>query len=470
MSDKAEAPSFDDAPAEAPSLIRYSVLALLCALAFVLYVDRVCIGQAATFMKQDLHISNTQWGFVMGAFTLAYMLFEVPTGHWGDKHGSRGVLLRIVLWWSAFTALTGFVWASTGDSSANGWMSWLNSGFLMLLLVRFLFGVGEADAFPNVARVLGDWFPAHARGSAQGAITTASLIGGAAAPAASSYLILAVGWRNTFVIFGLLGVVWCVAFYLWYRDRPEEHPGVNDAELKLILGGRAPVVERLHEPIPWGRILTSTNLWLMGAVMNCGAAVFYMLFAWYSTYLKTARNVPETQAGWQTSLVMAAGAVGCLSGGYLNDALMRVTGERRLSRRIIGCSAFLCAGLAVLTSINMKEPIQSTLFVALAFFFVQLQIPAWWGVVTDISGKHVGAMFGLMNSMGGIGAISSPIFLGALTDHLKAQGAEGRMQWDPGFYVYAGLMVVGALCWTMIDSERSIVEDPSIASKSKEDL
>lgn len=460
MSDQAEAPSFDDATAETPSLVRYSVLTLLCALAFVLYVDRVCIGQAATSMQASLHISNTQWGFVSGAFTLAYMLFEVPTGHWGDRYGSRGVLLRIVLWWSAFTALTGCVWASSGDSAAGGLMAWLNAGFLMLLLVRFLFGVGEAGAFPNVARVLEVWFPAHARGVAQGAITSASLVGGAAAPVVAGYLIRAVGWRVSFGLFGLLGVFWCVAFALWYRDRPEEHPGVNAAELKLISDGRLSQGDEPHGDIPWARILSSANLWLMGAVMNCGAAVFYMLFSWYATYLKTARGVSEIESGWQTSLVMSAGAIGCLVGGYLNDALMRLTGERRVSRRIIGCSAFLFAGLAVLMSIHMERPIHSTLYIALAFFFLQVQIPAWWGVVTDISGKHVGSMFGLMNSMGGIGAISSPIFLGWLTDHLRKQGAVGRMQWDPGFYVYVGLMVIGALCWTMINPERSIVDEP----------
>src|SRR6188768_1661580 len=146
----------------------------LCSLAFILYIDRICIGQAGTAMKAELGLSNFQWGLVGVAFQLAYAIFEPTTGHWGDRYGSRGVLLRIVLWWSAFTALTGCVWASSGDSTAGGHMAWLNAGFLMLLLVRFLFGVGEAGAFPNVARVLEVWFPAHARGVAQGAITSAS--------------------------------------------------------------------------------------------------------------------------------------------------------------------------------------------------------------------------------------------------------------------------------------------------------
>ncbi|MGE0607838.1 MAG: MFS transporter [Pirellulales bacterium] len=459
MSLDAAASSMKHGLTDAPSLARYRVLGLLCALAFVLYIDRVCIGQAATFMQDDLGISRTQWGIVMGAFTLAYTLFEVPTGHWGDRYGSRRVLLRIVLWWSAFTALTGCVWATSWSTPAWGWFPALQASFLLLLLIRFLFGVGEAGAFPNIARVIGQWFPAQARGSAQGAITTFSLVGGAAAPIAASLLIARIGWRMSFGVFGSLGVIWCVAFYFWFRDRPEDHPGVNAAELALIQAGRPKVESQSHPPLPWRRILSMANLWLMGGVMNCGAAVFYMLYSWYATYLKTARDVSETNSGWQTSMVMAAGACGCLCGGFLSDWLVRRTGERRRSRRIIGCGSFLVAGLSILLAIHMRDPLHSSLCIALAFFCVQLQIPSWWSVATEISGPHVGAMFGLMNSMGAVGAVGSPIFLGALSDYLKAAGAVGRMQWDPGFYVYAGLMGLAAVFWLAIDPYRSLVSD-----------
>ncbi len=459
MSENAAVPDSADSSTEAPSLVRYSVLALLCTLAFVLYIDRVCIGQAATFMQDDLSITNTQWGYVIGAFALAYALFEVPTGHWGDRYGSRGVLLRIVLWWSAFTMLTGCAWTSSWETAAWGWFPALNAGFLMLLVVRFLFGMGEAGAFPNMARVIGEWFPAHSRGSAQGAITTAAMIGGAAAPVAASNLIVAIGWRFSFAVFGLLGVIWSVAFYRWFHDRPEDHPAVNAAERALILGGRFPHAEEPHPPLPWRRILTSANLWLLGTVMACGSAVFYMLIGWYATYLKTGRGVAEQDSAVQTSVVMAAGAIGCFCGGYLSDFLVRLTGERRRSRRYIGCGAYLVSAVAIVAALYLDKPWHSTLCISLAFFCVELQIPSWWGVVTEISGKHVGAMFGLMNSMGAVGSVGSPILLGSLSDYLKASGAVGRMQWDPGFYVYAGLMLLAAFCWTMINPERSLVAD-----------
>ena len=201
---------------------------------FVLYLDRVCLGQAAPMMQKELGISDTALGFVHAAFTLAYALFEIPTGRWGDRYGSRGVLTRIVVWWSFFTALTG---AATG--------------LWMLLAVRFLFGAGEAGALPNSARILRQWFPESARGEAQGIVTTAMMIGGAAAPVASQFLIdgldkvwrielfgwqatyAGVGWRWTFMVFGLIGLTWAISFYLWFRDDPAEHRAVNEAEQRF---------------------------------------------------------------------------------------------------------------------------------------------------------------------------------------------------------------------------------------------
>jgi ACS family glucarate transporter-like MFS transporter len=196
-----------------PTRVRYQVLGMLCLLSFILYLDRICISQAAPAIEKDLGISHWAMGFVLGAFTLAYGLFEVPTGHWGDRYGSRGVLTRIVLWWSAFTMLTG----------AAHW-------FVMMLVVRFLFGAGEAGAFPNAARVVARWFPAGARGPAQGIVITSALVGGALSPVITEVLIQNLGWRWSFAVLGVPGVLWAVVFYVWYRDDPAQHGGVNALE------------------------------------------------------------------------------------------------------------------------------------------------------------------------------------------------------------------------------------------------
>ncbi len=194
------------------SYVRYGVLGMLCLLSFILYLDRVCISQSLTDIQDDLKLSHGDMSYVLGAFTLAYGLFEVPIGHWGDRYDSRGVLARIAIWWSAFTVLTGAC-----------------NGLTMLIVVRFLFGGGEAGALPNAARVIAQWFPPHGRGPAQGMIMTSALIGGAVSPLPAQSLIdlPQLGWRGAFVVLGLPGLLWAAAFYCWFRDDPAEHRGTS---------------------------------------------------------------------------------------------------------------------------------------------------------------------------------------------------------------------------------------------------
>jgi MFS transporter, ACS family, glucarate transporter len=310
---------------QAPTRARYVVLAFLCSLALLLYIDRVCIGQAAGAIQAEFGLSKDQMGWIFNAFTLAYCLFEVPTGHWGDRNGSRGVIARIAIWWSIFTAMTGAAF-----------------GFGSLLAIRFLFGAGEAGAYPNTARVVTRWFPPHRRGFARGSITFVSLIGAAVSPVLAAHLIQHVGWRGTFAVFGTAGVAWAIGFYWWFRDGPAEHPSVNAAERALI-GIEAVQLERARDPIPWPRALSSPNLWLLGAIMGVNSIIFYMQFQWYPTYLKEARGQGEISSGWLTGIVMAGGAAGCIAGGLLSDIVMRRTSERKWSHRLCGGGALLLA-------------------------------------------------------------------------------------------------------------------------------
>jgi MFS family permease len=452
-------------PAES-TRVRYGVLGYLCALSFVLYIDRNCIGKAAPDMQYDLGLSETEMGLVFGAFTLAYGLFEVPTGRLGDRYGSRGVLTRIVLWWSLFTALTGCVWSFTLDSGYEfilPGIEWsvplLLNGFVVLLLIRFLFGAGEAGALPNSARVIARWFPPGQRGPAQGLINTAMLIGGAATPVLAAYLIEVAGWRCAFLMFASLGLFWAAAFYSWFRDDPAEHPGVNEAERRLI----AVETERKpqgteHPPVPWSRVLASANVWLLGGVISCSAFVSYLYFFWYPTYLEKGRAVGRIRSGWLSSMVLASGALGCVLGGYLHDALVRRTGSRRWSRRLIGCTGLLLAALFLAVSVQCDAAALSSLCTALASFSASLTLATWWAVVTEISGKHLGALFGLMNSLGVPGAFTSQLFFGWFADYRQDLGYTGRERWDPGFYVCAGVLMVGAVAWLFIDATKSAVE------------
>jgi MFS transporter, ACS family, glucarate transporter len=444
-------------PAERPTRVRYRVLVFLCLLTFILYLDRVCMGKAAPAIRHDLKLSHTQMAVVHGAFLLAYGVFMAAAGRLGDRFGSRGVLVGIVLWWSAFTALTGAA-----------------LGFAMLLTVRFIFGAGEAGALPNCARVVSRWFPFEARGLPQGLLNTAALIGGAVAPPAVAYVIdvidtqiaplvhehfgvWPIAWRWTFVVFGALGVIWALAFWRWYRDDPAQHPGVSAAERRYIIRGGEASSHAAAPPVPWRTVLRSRNVWLLGFIITCGSFASYMYMFWYPTYLEEGRRVAPIDSGWLSSLVMSGGAIGSALGGLVGDQVLRATRNTR-SRSWIGAGAMALAAATLLPTIACASAAWAAVLTALAFCFMMLMITSWWGAAGDISGPHVATIFGLMNSLGVVGAIGSQFFLGRLADIRGEMGYTGRAQWDPAFYGYAAVLLAGAVAWLFVDPKRSAVE------------
>ena len=423
-SDLSDAAHSDLSP---PTRTRFVVLGVLCLLSGVLYLDRVCISAALSAIERDLHLTHTQTSYFTMAFTLAYGLFEIPTGRWGDRIGGRRVLTRISLWWSAFTALTGAC-----------------TSLVSLIIVRFLFGAGEAGAFPNVARVLSRWFPDAERGRVQGILLAASQAGGSLAPFLAALLIHRIGWRLTFVVFGGLGAVWATGFWLWFRDDPATHPSVNAAEVAHI--GRRATSGDVHSAIPWRAVAGNPSVWFLSIIMTFASFNSYIYFTWFPMILKMGRGVPEIEAGMMASMVLAFSAVGTFAGGMILD-LAVVRGGLARRRLMGGCAFFVAAGF--LTSALMtSDPWLATFFTAMSCFMTQSTQPLWWSCTIGISGKHVGALFGLMNSCGTIGALSSQYLIGAIADWLGKHGYSGRAQWDPVFYINVGVLIAAGLMWS----------------------
>ena len=411
-----------------PTRARFILVLWLCGMAGVLYLDRICMSQAAKPIAAELGLTNTQLSYVHMAFTLAYGLFEIPTGRLGDRYGSRAVLTRIVVCWSLFTALTGAAW-----------------GLASLLIIRFLFGAGEAGAFPNAARVISRWFPSTERGRVQGLMLTTALVFAAAAPTFAAYLIDQVGWRWTFVVFGVAGIIWANGFWWWFRDDPAEHPGVNSAEVQHIQAG-GPPPERHAGSIPWAAVARTPGFWLLGLAMISSAFNSYLYYSWFPTYLQEARGLDNIEAGWLSSLVLAGSAVGMLTGGLIADRISRgsfvVWG-----RRLLGGSAFLAAAGCLFAAVRTESPTSLAALAAVSAMCTQITLPTWWSAAIEQSGRHVGALFGLLNMMGTVGALSSQWFVGAFADWRKDLGYAGREQWDPMFNVYIIVLLIGALSW-----------------------
>jgi MFS transporter, ACS family, glucarate transporter len=443
-----------------PTRVRYGVLGFLAAMTFVLYLDRACIGQALPVIQRELSLDEWGKSLVLNAFALAYALFEIPAGRWGDRNGSRGVLTRIVIWWSVFTALTGASW-----------------GFAMLVVVRFLFGAGEAGALPNAARVLRQWFPDSSRARAQGLVTAAMLLGGAAAPRASQWLMDVVGWRWTFVVFATCGVAWAIAFFIWFRDEPAQHPGTNEAERLLISEGRKtrkptaladdtlvaePVTDdgKAHGPIPWKRIFPFANIWLLSALVALSSGIYELFSGWYPSYLQQARSAPHELSSWLASMVLAAGALATISGGWFSDWLVERTGNHRWGRTAQAVAGWGMAALAILASIRIDSTTVAAVSLAVAAFGMQLALPTWWACGTLISGRHVGAIFGLMNMFGSVGRIAANAWVGAFADYRKGLGYTGRAQWDPALYGFVLAALVGMVLWGLVDPRKTVDDEP----------
>jgi MFS family permease len=465
-----------------PTGARWIFLFYAATLSLILYLDRTCIAESAGAISGELGLDDVQRGWMFTAFTLGYMLFEVPSGNWGDRYGPRRVLCRIVIGWSLFTALTGCVHRFSLDSghvlSLWEWeVPLLLDGFLVLLLVRFLFGAAEAGAYPNLAKCSGRWFPLQERGLAQGVIVTAGRVGGGIASAATifittqvnSHLWPGMGWRVTFWLFGLLGVVWVVLFARWFRNTPAEHPGVNAAELALIESG--PQVASAHGPqpagaprTPWGTLLTSANLWAYASAAFFSSFTFYLYFTRFPQYLEERHQVEKVAWGWVAGLPMICGGVGCLLGGVLTDWLTRRTGSRRWGRRLMGLlgkaggAAFLLAGACV------PDAAVALVLISLSAFTADLALAANWAVCTDAGGRFVGTVFGFMNTAAAVGAAISPVLAGYILDGLSPRDAARHFDpaarawaWDLILYGYAAALALSALCWLRIDAEESMV-------------
>ena len=416
------------APVPVPTRTRYKVLAFTVALAAVTYMDRVCISITAPHISRDLGLSDLQMSLVFSAFTLAYGLFEIPTGWWGDRIGTRRVLTRIVSWWSAFTIITA--------ASFN---------YTSLLLIRFLFGAGEAGAWPNAARTLSRWFPSRERGTAQGIFFTGAHFGAAVTPIIVAGLLTLVSWRAVFAIFGCIGFVWAFAWYRWFRDEPADHPCVNAAERTIIESARAPLAS--HSNVPWRRILLDRNVLLLCVMYFVQTYGFYFYITWMPTYLQRERGFSKLDLGVYSGLPMVACMISDVLGGVATDAASRRFGLRP-GRAIVGGSSFVFASLFIVLGAAASDPATAAILLAIAAGWSTFCLGAAWGTCLDIAGPNAGVVSACMNTAGQVGGFLSPILLALM---IRASG-----NWSLPLYITGALFTVGAVAWCFIDPRREI--------------
>lgn len=409
---------------------RYQVLLVLSLLSMITFLDRVALSSASSSIMDSLHISTVQWGWILGMFTLAYASFEIPTGWLGDKFGGKKILIRVVLWWSLFTILTG-----------------LASGFVMLLVIRFLFGVGEAGAYPNTSILLSKWFPVLERGRAQATIWGASRIGAALTPFVVLPIQQKYSWHVSFYTLGFVGLVWVLFFIFWQKEDPSACKNITPQELDYIIANRDLPVDIEKEKTSFWSGFKNKNLGFLLLMYICYAVGAYFFQSWFHTYLQKGRQIAPDQLIWASSVPYVLAAIGCFTGGWLSDkACIRI--GKKWGRRIVPMVGLFVAGICVMCAALINDNLTCILLLGIGMAFMDLTAPVAWAVAMDLGGTKSGTVSGAMNSAGLLGAYLSTVVFGYLaTNH--------------GYYLpvllIGFLVFCGTFVWLKIDATQKII-------------
>jgi MFS transporter, ACS family, glucarate transporter len=382
-------------------------LALLALLSVITYLDRNAISIAGINMTRELGLSEIQFGWILAAFTISYGLFEIPTGLMGDRFGEKKTLTRIVIWWSVFTSLTG-----------------LAGGFASLFIIRFMFGAGEAGAFPNMSIAAGKWFGVEERGRAQAVILMASRVGGAITPFVVIPMQLHFGWRITFYLLGAIGLLWVVAWMLFYKTRE---------------------VARVEKTASsWQQIAHTKNFWFLMLFYYCYASGVFFFISWLPKYLHQGRGIPQEELTYSASLPFILAAVGCLFGGSLSDYLVKKIGLV-WGRRLVQLVGMSLSGSAMLFATYTHNLSLMIVMLALGLAFMDVTAPVSWAIATGLGKNHAGAITGAMNTAGLIGGTIASLGIGYLISWTG--------DYDLPVQIIGAHMLVGALLTLGIKAE-----------------
>jgi MFS transporter, ACS family, glucarate transporter len=415
---------------------RWRALAWLCSFAALTYVGRIGIIQVQDRIEFDLDLGPEQLAYAFSAFSLAYAVFEVPSGWLGDKFGPRKLIIQIALCWIVFTALTGAAW-----------------GLLSLVVFRFLFGSAEAGAFPNIGRASREWFAFQERGFTQGLVWLFARWGGAAAPLIMAALSYPFGWRVGFLLMGVMGVPWLWGFYARFRDAPQQSPEFHASDRSASIargtalsGGR---------PLSWSTMLRSPTLWALSLMYFCSNAGWSFFTTWITPYLQRDLGLSGLSLVLASGGPLFVGGIACLLGGFVTDRQVRLWG-RRWGRTLQGVIAYALGGVCMLAAVGFTPQHTGIAysFVCLSSFVKDFGMAASWSTTIDIGDRYSGTVAGVMNSVGNLGQVISVPIVAWLA---VASGTHGQPRWGVSLLYYASMFFIAALSWIVVDPTRVIV-------------
>jgi sugar phosphate permease len=412
---------------------RWLVLVMLALISLITLMDRTNISIAAPMMMKEFGFTKTQMGFVFGAFAWAYSLGQFPAGWLSGKFGPRKLLAFVALFWSLMTIATAHAW-----------------GLVSLVVIRFVFGLGESGCMPSGHQAMQYWYLKSERGLANGVFHGAGQFATSVVPLVAVAMMTAWGWRSIFYGFGLVGVVWSVAWWFMYRDHPEQSKHVNAAEAEYIRAGIGVVEAQKKVEIPWGLILGCPTTWLMGVVYAAFVYSQNFFLYWMPTYLMEFRHFSLKHMGNLAPLPLFAGCVGVMVGGILSDYLAKKTGNLKWSRRGVCIAGLLGAAISIIPAALASSHVVVVICLIIANFFTQMVNAPSCAVSLDIAGGYAGIVYSVMNMIAQTAGAASMIIFGALAQ---------RGYWIAPFYIIAAILTGAALLWAFaINPERSVLE------------
>lgn len=409
-------------------------------------MDRVCISAAKGDMQSDISgLTDQMMGYAFGIFAIGYALLQVPSGWFSDRAGPRRALTIVVIIWSIFTALTGAVYTA-----------------ISLLVVRFLFGVGEAGAYPGATRALYGWLPANERGIGQGIFHSGARVGAALSLVIMPLVISAIGWRWTFVLNAIAGGMWAGVWWLWFRDDPTEHKWTNQAEVDLIQRGR-PKQDEQTATIPFIQIVTSANVLLAMFQYAASNITFFIAITWLRPYMEDRWG---TAAANYSAMPLLAGAVALWLSGATVTALHN-RGSVVASRRLPAMIGFTLSAIGLLLCTQLAETDSALLFAAafsLAIFGTEMTLSPSWCFCMDIGGNRSGAVSGSMNMVGNLGAaVSAVIFPYFVANVTLPYIAPETGSANSFFALAAGINIMAMIAWSLMNPQRRLKQNVSKA-------
>ncbi len=407
------------------------VLFLLCMMYLITYIDRVNISTAASVIKTEFGLSNTQLGLIFSAFAYPYAIFQIIGGWVGDRFGPRRTLFACGLIWAVATILTGFA-----------------SGIVSLFLCRVLLGFGEGATFPTATRAMQYWTPAGRRGFAQGLTHSFARFGNAVTPPLVAWLMVLLSWRAAFIIIGVVSLTWVFVWFWYFRDDPKEHPAITEAELAMLPRRDASTTRPI---VPWRSLVP--RILPVTIVYFCYGWTLWLFLSWIPLFFINSYKLDVKQSAIFSLGVFLAGVIGDTLGGVVSDWLFHKTGNVRFARLSVILTGFVGAFMSLVPMLYIHDLNTIALCLSSGFFFAELIIGPIWSIPMDIAPKYSGTGSGIMNTGSAVAAIVSPVVAGILIDKTG--------NWELPFIVTMGLLALGAALSFTMRPDRQFEDNPA---------